>query len=583
MLKTLARQIKEYKKVSMMTPVFMVLEVIMDTAIPLIMASIIDYGVEKGDINHIYKMGALMIVVAALGLFTGYMGGVCGAKASTGFAKNLRKAMFENIQTFSFANIDKYSTAGLITRLTTDVTNVQMAYQMILRMCFRAPMNLICAMIMAFFISPRLATVYLIAVFFLGICLFLIMSATTKSFRQIFKKYDDLNASVQENVSAIRVVKAYVREDYEKKRFSAAADHVYRLFVKAEKILTLNNPIMQMTVYTCILLISWMGAKMVVADDLLTGELMSLLTYCMNILMSLMMLSMIFVMMTMSSASAQRIAEVLNEKSDLTNPEEPVYQVKDGSISFENVVFSYRKDSAEPVLKDIDLEIKSGETIGIIGGTGSAKSSLVNLISRLYDVQEGSVRVGGVDVREYDLETLRNEVSVVLQKNVLFSGTVLENLRWGNPDATEEECKYACKLACADEFIERMPEKYEAYIEQGGTNVSGGQKQRLCIARALLKKPKVLILDDSTSAVDTATDAKIRKAFAEEIPGTTKLIIAQRVSSVMHADRIIVMENGCVNGFGTHEELLETNEIYRDVYESQTSGGGDFDEKGGED
>jgi len=583
MLKTLARQIKEYKKVSMMTPVFMVLEVIMDTAIPLIMASIIDYGVEKGDINHIYKMGALMIVVAALGLFTGYMGGVCGAKASTGFAKNLRKAMFENVQTFSFANIDKYSTAGLITRLTTDVTNVQMAYQMILRMCFRAPMNLICAMVMAFFISPRLATVYLVAVFFLGICLFLIMNATTKSFRQIFKKYDELNASVQENVSAIRVVKAYVREDYEKKRFSSAADNVYRLFVKAEKILTLNNPIMQMTVYTCILLISWMGAKMVVVDDLLTGELMSLLTYCMNILMSLMMLSMIFVMMTMSSASAQRIAEVLNEKSDLVNPDEPVYQVKDGSITFENVVFSYRKDSAEPVLKDIDLEIKSGETIGIIGGTGSAKSSLVNLISRLYDVQEGSVKVGGVDVREYDLETLRNEVSVVLQKNVLFSGSILENLRWGNPDATEEECKYACKLACADEFIERMPDKYETYIEQGGTNVSGGQKQRLCIARALLKKPKVLILDDSTSAVDTATDAKIRKAFAEEIPGTTKLIIAQRVSSVEHADRIIVMENGRVNGFGTHEELLETNEIYRDVYESQTSGGGDFDEKGGED
>ena len=583
MLKTLAQQVKEYKKVSMMTPVFMVLEVIMDTAIPLIMASIIDYGVEKGDINHIYKMGALMIVVAALGLFTGYMGGVCGAKASTGFAKNLRKAMFENVQTFSFANIDKYSTAGLITRLTTDVTNVQMAYQMILRMCFRAPMNLICAMVMAFFISPRLATVYLVAVFFLGICLFLIMNATTKSFRQIFKKYDELNASVQENVSAIRVVKAYVREDYEKKRFSSAADNVYRLFVKAEKILTLNNPIMQMTVYTCILLISWMGAKMVVVDDLLTGELMSLLTYCMNILMSLMMLSMIFVMMTMSSASAQRIAEVLNEKSDLVNPDEPVYQVKDGSITFENVVFSYRKDSAEPVLKDIDLEIKSGETIGIIGGTGSAKSSLVNLISRLYDVQEGSVKVGGVDVREYDLETLRNEVSVVLQKNVLFSGSILENLRWGNPDATEEECKYACKLACADEFIERMPDKYETYIEQGGTNVSGGQKQRLCIARALLKKPKVLILDDSTSAVDTATDAKIRKAFAEEIPGTTKLIIAQRVSSVEHADRIIVMENGRVNGFGTHEELLETNEIYRDVYESQTSGGGDFDEKGGED
>ncbi len=583
MLKTLGWQIKEYKKVSLMTPVFMVLEVIMDTIIPLIMASIIDNGVDKGDINHIYKMGALMILVAAFGLFTGYMGGVCGAKASTGFAKNLRKAMFENIQTFSFANLDKYSTAGLVTRLTTDVTNLQMAYQMLLRMCFRAPMNLICAMVMAFFISPRLASIYLIAVIFLGICLFLIMNATTKNFRQIFKKYDDLNASVQENVSAIRVVKAYVREDYEKKRFSGAADTVYRLFVRAEKILTLNNPLMQMTVYTCILLISWMGAKMVVVDDLLTGELMSLLTYCMNILMSLMMLSMIFVMMTMSAASAQRIAEVIDEKSDLVNPEDPVYEVKDGSITFENVVFSYKKDSAEPVLKDIDLKIRSGETIGIIGGTGSAKSSLVNLISRLYDVQEGSVRVGGVDVRDYDLETLRNEVSVVLQKNVLFSGSILENLRWGNPDATEEECRHACKLACADEFIERMPDKYETYIEQGGTNVSGGQKQRLCIARALLKKPKVLILDDSTSAVDTATDAKIRRAIAEEIPGTTKLIIAQRVSSVEHADRIIVMENGRINGFGTHEELLETNEIYRDVYESQTSGGGDFDEKGGED
>ncbi|MBQ8813170.1 MAG: ABC transporter ATP-binding protein [Lachnospiraceae bacterium] len=582
MLKTLARQIKEFKTVSILTPVFMVLEVIMDTIIPLIMASIIDKGVEVGDINHIYKMGALMILTAAVGLFTGYMGGWCGAKASTGFARNLRKAMFENIQTFSFANLDKFSTAGLVTRMTTDVTNVQNAYQMILRMCFRAPGNLICAMVMAFFISPKLASIYLLAVVFLGLCLVLIMGRTTKYFRQVFKKYDELNASVQENVSAIRVVKAYVREDYEKNRFTKAAENLYKMFINAERILTLNNPLMQLTVYTCILLISWMGAEMIVMDGLTTGQLMSLLTYCMNILMSLMMLSMIFVMMTMSAAAGQRVAEVINEQSDLVNPSNPVYEVKDGSIVFKDVVFSYKKDSAEPVLKDIDLEIRSGETIGIIGGTGSAKSSLVNLISRLYDVTGGSVTVGGVDVRDYDLETLRNEVSVVLQKNVLFSGTILDNLRWGNKEATEEECKHACRLTCADEFIERFPDGYETHIEQGGTNVSGGQKQRLCIARALLKKPKILILDDSTSAVDTATDAKIRKAFAEEIPGTTKLIIAQRVSSVERADRIIVMENGRINGFGTHEELLENNEIYRDVYESQTQGSGDFDENGGD-
>ena len=582
MLKTLGGQVKEFKKVSLMTPMFMILEVIMDTIIPLIMASIIDNGVEVGNINHIYKMGVLMILTAVFGLYTGYMGGKCGAKASTGFARNLRKAMFENIQTFSFANLDKYSTAGLVTRLTTDVTNLQNAYQMILRMCTRAPANLICAMVMAFFISPKLASIYLIAVIFLGTCLFLIMSRTTKYFREVFRKYDDLNASVQENVSAIRVVKAYVREDYEKKRFGKAAETVYKMFINAERILTLNNPLMQLTVYTCILMISWIGAKMVIVDDLTTGQLMSLLTYCSNILSSLMMLSMIFVMVTMSMASAERVAEVINEKSDLTNPEEPVYEVKDGSISFKHVDFAYKKSSGEPVLKDINLEIKSGETIGIIGGTGSAKSSLVNLISRLYDVTDGSVTVGGLDVRKYDLETLRDEVSVVLQKNVLFSGTILENLRWGNKNATEEECKHACKLACADEFIERFPDGYNTYIEQGGTNVSGGQKQRLCIARALLKKPKILILDDSTSAVDTATDAKIRKAFAEEIPGTTKLIIAQRISSVEQADRIIVMEQGRINGFGTHEELLANNEIYRDVYESQTKGSGDFDEKGGE-
>jgi len=582
MLKTLAKQVKEFKTVSIMTPIFMVLEVIMDTVIPLIMASIIDKGVEVGDINHIYKMGLLMVLTAAFGLFTGYMGGWCGAKASTGFARNLRKAMFENVQTFSFANLDKFSTAGLVTRMTTDVTNVQNAYQMILRMCFRAPGNLICAMVMAFFISPKLASVYLLAVMFLGICLIFIMRGATKYFRQVFKKYDELNASVQESVSAVRVVKAYVREDYEKNRFTKAAENLYRMFINAERVLTLNNPLMQFTVYTCILLISWMGAKMIVMDGLTTGQLMSLLTYCMNILMSLMMLSMIFVMMTMSAAAGQRVAEVINEQSDLINPSNPVYEVRDGSIVFKDVVFSYKKDSAEPVLKDIDLEIRSGETIGIIGGTGSAKSSLVNLISRLYDVTGGSVTVGGVDVRDYDLETLRNEVSVVLQKNVLFSGTILDNLRWGNREATEEECRHACRLACADEFIERFPDGYNTRIEQGGTNVSGGQKQRLCIARALLKKPKILILDDSTSAVDTATDAKIRRAFAEEIPGTTKLIIAQRVSSVQSADRIIVMENGRINGFGTHEELLANNDIYRDVYESQTQGSGDFDENGGD-
>ena len=582
MLKTLAKQVKEFKTVSILTPVFMVLEVIMDTVIPLIMASIIDKGVEVGDINHIYKMGLLMVLTAAFGLFTGYMGGWCGAKASTGFARNLRKAMFENIQTFSFANLDKYSTAGLVTRMTTDVTNVQNAYQMILRMCFRAPGNLICAMVMAFFISPRLASIYLMAVVFLSVCLIFIMRGATKYFRQVFKKYDELNASVQESVSAVRVVKAYVREDYEKNRFTKAAENLYKMFINAERVLTLNSPLMQLTVYSCILLISWMGAKMIVMDGLTTGQLMSLLTYCMNILMSLMMLSMIFVMMTMSAAAGQRVAEVINEQSDLVNPANPVYEVKDGSIRFKDVVFSYKKDSSEPVLKDIDLEIGSGETIGIIGGTGSAKSSLVNLISRLYDVTGGSVMVGGVDVRDYDIETLRNNVSVVLQKNVLFSGTILDNLRWGNAEATEEECRHACKLACADEFIERFPDGYNTRIEQGGTNVSGGQKQRLCIARALLKKPKILILDDSTSAVDTATDAKIRKAFAQEIPGTTKLIIAQRVSSVESADRIIVMEGGRINGFGTHEELLANNDIYRDVYESQTKGSGDFDENGGD-
>jgi ATP-binding cassette subfamily B protein len=582
MIKTVIDNLHEYKKDSVLTPFFMILEVIMEMIIPLMMASIVDNGVAKGDMNHIYKMGGFMFVAALIGLTVGILGGRYGAKASAGLAKNLRGAMYENIQTFSFSNIDKFSTAGLVTRLTTDVTNVQNAYMMLLRMGTRAPFSLIFAMIMAFTISPKLSSVYLVAVIVLGIILFLIISRTTKYFDQVFKKYDDLNASVQENVSAIRVVKAFVREDYENVKFTKATKNLYNMFVKAEKLMVMNSPVMQITVYTCILIISWLGAKSIVAGSLTTGQLMNLLTYCMNILMSLMMLSMIFVMITMSSASLKRIGEVLAEKPDITNPENPVYEIADGGIEFKNVKFAYNRTGEKPVLNNINLSIKPGETIGIIGGTGSAKTSLVNLISRLYDVSEGEVTVGGIDVRNYDLETLRNEVAVVLQKNVLFSGTILENLRWGDESATEEECIRACKLACADEFIQKMPDKYNTYIEQGGSNVSGGQKQRLCIARALLKKPKVLILDDSTSAVDTATDAKIRKAFAEEIPGTTKLIIAQRVSSVSSADRIIVMEDGEIAGFGTHEELLANNEIYRDVYESQTSGGGDFDEKEGE-
>ena len=583
MLKTLGAQIKEFKKDSFLTPVFMILEVLMETVIPLMMASIIDNGVEKGDIHHIYVMGGLMIVTACVSLFAGVMGGKYGARASTGFARNLRKAMYENIQTFSFSNIDKFSTAGLVTRLTTDVTNIQMAYQMILRMCVRAPITLVCAMIMAFFINAKLACIYLAAVILLGIILAFITVRAHKYFTQVFPKYDDLNASVQENVSAIRVVKAYVREDFEKDRFKKASENIYKMFVKAEGVIVFNNPVMMAAVYTCIILISWIGAKMIVVNSLTTGELMSLLTYCMSILMNLMMLAMIFVMMTMSAASARRIAEVLEEKADITNPEQPDYDVTDGSIRFDHVTFRYNKQSEKPVLDDLNFEIKAGETIGILGGTGSSKTSLVNLISRLYDVNEGTVYVGGKDVRSYDLETLRNEVSVVLQKNVLFSGTILENLRWGDENATEEECIRACRLACADEFIEKMPEKYNTYIEQGGSNVSGGQKQRLCIARALLKKPKVLILDDSTSAVDTATDAKIRKAFATEIPGTTKIIIAQRISSIQDADRIIVMDNGKIDAFAPHEELLRTNEIYKEVYEAQTqTGGGDFDENGGE-
>ena len=582
MLKTLLGQIKEFKADSLKTPLFMILEVIMEMVIPLLMASIIDDGVATGDMVHICMVGAVMVVMAAIGLFAGVMGGKYGARASAGFARNLREAMYTNIQRFSFSNIDKFSPAGLVTRMTTDVTNIQMAYQMILRICVRAPMSLICAMCMAFLINAKLASIYLIAVLVLGVLLFIIMKMAMKYFGEVFPKYDDLNASVQENVSAQRVVKAYVREDYETDKFHKASGNIYRMFVKAENILSFTSPLMQLTVYACILGISWLGAKMIVVGDLTTGNLMSLLTYCMNILMSLMMLSMIFVMVTMSIAGARRICEVLREEPDITDPEHPIYEVKDGTIRFEHVTFRYNKTSEKSILSDINFEIASGETIGILGGTGSSKTSLVNLISRLYDVEEGAVYVGGEDVRAYDLETLRNEVSVVLQKNVLFSGTILENLRWGDEQATEEECRRACRLACADEFIEKMPQGYHTYIEQGGSNVSGGQKQRLCIARALLKKPKILILDDSTSAVDTATDARIRHAMLTEIPDTTKIIIAQRISSIQDADRILVMDQGCVDAIGTHEELLASNTIYREVYEAQMGGSGDFDEHGGE-
>ncbi|WP_285824344.1 ABC transporter ATP-binding protein [Schaedlerella arabinosiphila] len=582
MIRTLLSEVKEYKRASIVTPLFMLLEVLMETLIPFLMASIIDDGVNAGDIGHIYRVGGLMVAAAAVGLFAGMAGGRYGAKASAGFAKNLRESMFNHIQTFSFANIDKFSTAGLVTRLTTDVTNLQNAYQMILRMFTRAPASMICAMVMAFNINARLSSIYLAAVIILGVILFFIIRHATGFFQQAFPKYDELNASVQENVSAVRVVKAYVREEQETSKFQRASQNIYNIFVKAECNVIVNAPLMMFTVYTCIILISWLGAKMIVSSALTTGELMSLLAYCMNILMSLMMLSMVFVMISMSMASIRRISEVLHETSDLDNPAEPVYEVKDGSITFRHVDFAYKKDSAEPVLKDINLEIRSGETIGIIGGTGSAKTSLVNLVSRLYDVTDGEVLVGGRNVKEYDMESLRNQVSVVLQNNVLFSGSILENLRWGDPDASDEECEAACRLACADEFIQRFPDGYYTHIEQGGSNVSGGQKQRLCIARALLKKPKILILDDSTSAVDTATDGKIRRAFREEIPDTTKLIIAQRISSVQDADRIIVMEEGRIDGFGTHEELLAQNEIYREVFESQTQGGGDFDEPSGE-
>lgn len=583
MLKILLKQVKEFKKSSIATPCYMLVEVLMETVVPLLMASIIDDGVNVpgGNIRHICIVGLWMVLAAAVGLVAGILGGKYGAYASAGLARNLRKSMFSNIQTFSFSNIDKYSTAGLVTRLTTDVTNVQNAYMMVLRMGTRATASLICAMAAAFLVNARVATVYLIAVIFLGGILALIISLAMKYFNEVFRKYDDLNASVQENVSGIRVVKAYVREEYETNKFAQASAKVYNMFVKAESVIACNMPVMMLAVYACILIISWLGAHMIVGDSLTTGDLMSLLAYCMNILMSLMMLSMAFVMISMSTASVERISEVLNETSDLQNPEHPVLEVPDGSVEFRNVNFRYKQEAEGYVLKNINLSIKSGETLGIIGGTGSAKTSLVNLISRLYDVTDGCVLVGGRDVREYDMETLRNQVSVVLQKNTLFSGTIYENLRWGDKNATDEECQRACKLACADEFIERFPEKYNTYIEQGGTNVSGGQKQRLCIARALLKKPKILILDDSTSAVDTATDAKIRRAFAEEIPDTTKIIIAQRISSVQQADRIAVMNEGQLVAVGNHEELLKSCEIYREVYESQTKGTGDFDEEVG--
>ena len=578
MIKTLISQVKQYKKDSILCPIFVILEVIMEVIIPFLMASIIDKGVEAGNMIHVIKIGGIMIVMAMLSLTFGTLAGKYAASASTGFAKNLRKTMFENIQSFSFSNIDKFSTAGLVTRLTTDITNVQNAYQMVIRLFVRAPIMLICAMLMVVNISPRISTVFLGVAVFLGIALFLIIGNVHPIFKKVFDKYDALNASVQENITGVRVVKAYVREDYEIKKFHKASDNIYKLFVKAESLLVLNMPIMQFAIYTCILLVSWLGAKMIVGGSLTTGELMSLFTYIMNILISLMMISMIFVMVIMSKASAERIVEVINEKSDLNNGENPIYEVKDGSISFENVIFSYKKDG-EKVLSNINIDIESGQTIGIIGGTGSAKSSLVQLIPRLYDVQEGEVRVGGLNVKQYDIETLRNEVAMVLQKNVLFSGTIKENLRWGNKEATDEEIKRACELAQADEFIQTFPDKYDTYIEQGGSNVSGGQKQRLCIARALLKKPKILILDDSTSAVDTKTDTLIRRAFKEEIPNTTKIIIAQRITSVQDSDKIIVLHEGAVVDMGTHEELINRCEIYRDVYESQMKGADKDEEK----
>ena len=578
MIKTLAKCIGKYKKESIITPIFTAVEVFLEILIPFITASIIDKGIQAGDMRNVAIYGGIMLVIAFLSLFCGIQAGKYAAAASTGFACNLREKMYENIQTFSFSNIDKFSTAGLVTRMTTDVTNVQNAYQMIIRIAVRAPLMMICSITMCVIISPRLSLIFFVALIFLGFVLFFIIYKVTPVFTSGFEKYDELNASVQENISGIRVVKAFVREDHEKKKFNKAADNLYKTFVKAESFLAFNTPTMMLVVYGCIVALSWFASHFIVSGSITTGNLTSMFSYVMSMLMSLMMLSMIFVMVSMSAASARRISEVLNEKADLANPEKPYEEVEDGRIDFNHVNFSYRKNSTDDTLHDIDIHINAGETIGIIGGTGCGKSSFVSLISRLYDVTEGSVCVGGKDVRTYDMDALRNQVAVVLQKNVLFSGTILDNLRWGDDNASYEDCVEACKQACADEFIERMPKKYDTWIEQGGTNVSGGQRQRLCIARALLKKPKVLILDDSTSAVDTATDAKIKQAFAQKIPGTTKLIVSQRISSIQDADRIIVLEDGKVSGFDTHENLMENNKVYREICEVQMQGGGDFDE-----
>ena len=578
MIKTLAKCIGKYKKESIITPIFTAVEVFLEILIPFITASIIDKGIQAGDMRKVGIYGGIMLIIAFLSLFCGIQAGKYGAAASTGFACNLREKMYENIQTFSFSNIDKFSTAGLVTRMTTDVTNVQNAYQMIIRIAVRAPLMMICSITMCVIISPRLSLIFFVALIFLGFVLFFIIYKVTPVFTSGFEKYDELNASVQENISGIRVVKAFVREDHEKKKFNKAADNLYKTFVKAESFLAFNNPTMMLVVYGCIVALSWFASHFIVSGSITTGNLTSMFSYVMSMLMSLMMLSMIFVMVSMSAASARRISEVLNEKADLANPEKPYEEVEDGRIDFNHVNFSYRKNSTEDTLHDIDIHINAGETIGIIGGTGCGKSSFVSLISRLYDVTDGSVCVGGKDVRTYDMDALRNQVAVVLQKNVLFSGTILDNLRWGDDNASYEDCVEACKQACADEFIERMPKKYDTWIEQGGTNVSGGQRQRLCIARALLKKPKVLILDDSTSAVDTATDAKIKQAFAQKIPGTTKLIVSQRISSIQDADRIIVLEDGKVSGFDTHKNLMENNKVYREICEVQMQGGGDFDE-----
>ena len=582
MIKKLASHLGEYRRAAILTPMFSALEAVMDILLPTIMAFIIDLGIEKGDINAIVKYGLLTFAVAAIALLLGILAGKYAAEASTGFAGNLRDAMYENIQHYSFSNIDKFSTAGLVTRMTTDVTNLQNAFQMMERMCVRAPVHLVFALIMAFSIGGPLALIFVVAVAFLLAVLASIMVPTFKIFDRVFKNYDNLNSSVQENVSAIRVVKSFVREGFENEKYTKACEGLYQQFVNAESRLSFNSPAMLTAIYGCNIALSWFGAKYILHGALTTGQLNALFGYIMNILMALMMLSMAFVMISMSAASAKRIVEVLDEKTDLPPAKAPVQEVKDGSIRFDHVTFKYKHGSGQPVLNDITFDIKPGETLGIIGGTGSAKSSLVQLIPRLYDAETGTVSVGGVDVRDYNLDVLRREVSMVLQKNVLFSGTILDNLRWGSENASEEECIRVAKLACADEFIERFPDKYNTWIEQGGSNVSGGQKQRLTIARALLRKPKVLILDDSTSAVDTATDAKIRKAFREEIPGTTKIIIAQRISSVQDADRILVLDNGQINGLGTHEELLKNNAIYQEVYNSQTQGGGDFDKQGGE-